>query len=459
MKIAVLGNVTLDFFAQDFRRAGHEVYLAPGFDSWRQEALDGKSGLHAFAPDAAMLVIDGEGASEGASLLAARLPGARVAAPDVAALARETPGFWDDRMRRLAAMPFSLRAIKSIEDEFFFLVGGSPRKLLALDADNTLWRGIVSEDGAAAVEPYAEFQRGALALRSRGVLLVLLSKNDPPAPGAPVAQAFAREDMPLSLDDFADARVDWSPKAGNLLAACRALNLGVDSAVFIDDNPVERAQMKAHLPEVAVPPFPDDLAHPAQFLRRLDAAYFASVGATDEDRARAAMYRAEGARRGLAAASATIDGYLESLRLVCRAARAAEADVPRLAQMAGKTNQFNATTIRRGEDDMRALVNDPSLRVWTFRARDAFGEMGLVCYVIADPREGRITDFVMSCRAMGRTIEWFALNHVRRELAREGSRLRQIDFAPTAKNGPFREFLSRADLSRAEDWPTHCRSE
>ena len=105
------------------------------------------------------------------------------------------------------------------------------------------------------------------------------------------------------------------------------------------------------------------------------------------------------------------------------------------------------------------LVNDPSRRVWTFRVSDAFGELGLVCYVIADPREGRITDFVMSCRAMGRTIEWFALNHVRRELAQESVALRKIDFAPTAKNGPFREFLSRVDLARADDWPTHCRIE
>ena len=459
MKIAVLGNVTLDFFAQDFRRAGHEVYLAPGFDAWRQEALDANSGLHEFAPEAVMFVMDGEDAKEGASLLAARLPSARVVAPDVAALARETSGFWDERMRQLAAMPFSLRAIKAIEDEFLFLLDGAPKKVLALDADGTLWNGIISEDGAEAVEPYADFQRGALALRERGVLLVLLSKNDPPAPDAPITQAFAREDMPLSLEDFSDVRVDWRPKAGNLLAACRSLNLGVDSVVFIDDNPFERAQMKAHLPGVAVPPFPDDLADPAQFLRRLDAAYFASVGATEEDRARAAMYRDEGERRDLAAASATLDDYLESLKLTCRAARATEADVPRLAQMAGKTNQFNATTIRRGEDEMRALVNDPSRRVWTFRVSDAFGEMGLVCYVIADPSEGRITDFVMSCRAMGRTIEWFALNHVRRELAQEGVALRKIDFAPTAKNGPFREFLSRVDLARADDWPTHCRIE
>ena len=440
MKIAVLGNVTLDFFAQDFRRAGHEVYLAPGFDAWRQEALDANSGLHEFAPEAVMFVMEGEDAKEGASLLAARLPGARVVAPDVAALARETPGFWDERMRQLAAMPFSLRAIKAIEDEFFFILDGAPKKVLALDADGTLWNGIISEDGAEAVEPYADFQRGALALRERGVLLVLLSKNDPPAPDAPITQAFAREDMPLSLEDFSDVRVDWRPKAGNLLAVCRSLNLGVDSVVFVDDNPFERAQMKAHLPGVAVPPFPDDLADPAQFLRRLDAAYFASVGATEEDRARAAMYRDEGERRDLAAASATLDDYLESLKLTCRAARATEADVPRLAQMAGKTNQFNATTIRRNEEEFRALLADPSKRVYVFRLSDKFGAMGIVCFVVADVAARRITDFVMSCRAMGRTLEFFSYRHVCQDL---GTETVPIDFRATAKNGPFAAFLEK----------------
>ena len=224
--------------------------------------------------------------------------------------------------------------------------------------------------------------------------------------------------------------------------------------MFVDDNPVERAQLKAHLPSVAVPPFPEDMSRPAQFLRRLGAAYFSSMGATAEDRARADMYRAEGARRAASAASATLEGYLRSLRMVCAAAPAAAADVPRLAQMAGKTNQFNATTVRRGEAEMAALVADPSRRVWTFRVSDAFGDMGLVCYVVAVPSEGRVTDFVMSCRAMGRTIEWFALNHVRRALAAEGAALRRIDFSPTAKNGPFREFLLRVDLSREGDWPT-----
>ena len=478
MKIALLGNVTLDFLAQDFRRAGHDVYVPSGFDTWRQEALDPASGLHAFSPDAVLLVMEGGVAKEDEGILDAladareRVPPVRVVVPDIAALAAETPGFWDARMRTLAAMPFSLVGLKAIEDEFFFALDAAPKKILAVDADNTLWNGIVSEDGAADVTPYAEFQKGLLALKARGVLLVLLSKNDPHTPWegraharplkgktrascvqTPLVQALERADMPISLDDFSAVRANWSPKAGNLLTVCRELNLGTDSVVFVDDNPHERAQMKAHLPEVVVPPFPADMSHPTAFLRRLERHFFASTGTTAEDHARAEMYRAEAARRDFARTLPTVQDYLKGLHLTARAARATAEDVPRLAQMAGKTNQFNATTIRRSEEEMAALVADSAHRVWTFRAGDAFGEMGLVCYVVYDCATARITDFVMSCRAMGRTLEHFAVNYVRHALAAEGLPLIGIDCVPTVKNGPFRDFLSTLNLaSDAVTW-------
>ena len=465
MKIALLGNVTLDFLAQDFRRMGHEVYVPPGFDTWRQEALDSAGGLHRFAPDASLLVLpdlDVLAVLKGPTALkqlAADVSAAslkRLALSPLSDLARETPGFWDDRMRQLAAMPFSLAGLRAIEEEFLFQseTAPAPKKILAVDADNTLWRGIVSEDGPEAVVPFVDFQRGLLALKAKGVLLVLLSKNDPPdVPDAPLVRALARTDMPLSLEDFAAIGVDWSPKAGNLLKICETLNLAPDSVVFVDDNSHERAQMKAHLPEVAVPPFPLDQTRPASFLRRLEHAFFSSSGQTDEDRTRTEMYRAEAARRASAAALPSLDAYLDSLGMVCAASLATPDDLPRLVQMAGKTNQFNATTLRRTADEMTSLVADPNRRVWTFRLSDNFGDMGLVCYIVYDCASSRITDFVMSCRAMGRTLEHFALNHVRRALDAEGRSLRGIDFAPTAKNAPFKAFLDSVDLASA--LPTH----
>ena len=151
MKIALLGNVTLDFLAQDFRRMGHEVYVPPGFDTWRQEVLDSAGGLHRFAPDASFLVLpdlDVLAVLKGPTALkqlAADVSAASLkslALPPLSDLARETPGFWDDRMRQLAAMPFSLAGLRAIEEEFLFQseTAPAPKKILAVDADNTLWR-------------------------------------------------------------------------------------------------------------------------------------------------------------------------------------------------------------------------------------------------------------------------------------------------------------------------------
>ena len=319
------------------------------------------------------------------------------------------------------------------------------RKVLAVDADNTLWDGILSEDGKDALVPFSDFQRALLALRADGVLLVALSKNDQPAAG----DQFMRADMPLSDSDFADMRINWSPKAGNLAEACRRLNLGTESVVFLDDNPHERAQMSAHLPEVAVAPWNGTMD--ASLARRLRETYFSSAGLTEEDRLRADGYRAvlDSSSRDFA----TAEDYLQSLDLHVTPSLACEGDLDRLAQMAGKTNQFNATTIRRDRGSFAALLRDQSKRVWVFRAGDKFAEMGIVCYVVADVVARRITDFVMSCRAMGRTLEQFAYGHVRRELWADGAPP-EIDFRATAKNGPFAAFLSKLAVGEPE---TFCR--
>ena len=354
-----------------------------------------------------------------------------------------------------AKIPISdVEHLKTFSD-FYFRLPCRPAKVLAVDADNTLWRGIVSEEGADAVTPYAAFQRGLLALKEKGVLLVLLSKNDPVAGGtSPLARALARADMPLSLEDFAFVGVNWEPKPGNLLAAAKALNLGTDSFVFLDDNPHERAQMKAHLPEVmVVEDVEGRLARgPEGLAEELGATFFADAGRTEEDLLRA--------QRQAAARSASVPGqmaafskadYLKTLELKVTPARAAAADVPRLAQMAGKTNQFNATTIRRTEEEFRALIDDSAKRVYVYRLQDKFGAMGIVCYIVADMGRRRITDFVMSCRAMGRTLEQFAYRHVCRELGVEAL---PVDFRATEKNGPFAAFLEKIAQGETETFCT-----
>jgi FkbH-like protein len=288
-----------------------------------------------------------------------------------------------------------------------------------------------------------------LALRDEGVALVLLSKND----------AFEfREDMPLKMADFAAVRTNWGPKAGNLVDVCRELNLSPDAVVFVDDNPYERAQMAAHLPEVTVVPFPADLTAPAQFLRRLKMHFFSGMGVTREDRLRAADYTRRRQMGGVLpqGEALSIESYLTglALRVVPRLARAEDLD--RLAQMAGKTNQFNATTIRRTEDEFLRILSDETRRVYVFRLSDRFGEMGIVCFIIADTVSRRITDFAMSCRAMGRTLEFFAYEYVCREIADTGAL--EIDYRPTAKNAPFASFLERVRCGERETFCEESRS-
>ncbi len=415
MKLALVGDVALDLLAPYFRAAGFEVYIPAGFGAWRQELLDENSPLKQFKPN---LVFD-------------------VTAYD-AILEKEVDGFYDERMRQLAAMPYSLDGIHALVAEAQFAAQERAHKILALDADNTLWRGILSEDGKDALVPCTTFQEGVRAMREEGVTLVLLTKNDPVSPPA----TFMRDDMPLQDGDFAVRQINWAPKAGNLLEACRALNLGVESVVFVDDNPHERAQMAAHLPEVTVAPWNgwgEDAVRDAraaqQLLRRLKTYFFSDMGATAEDRLRAADYASPA--RALAARFKDTGDYLTSLELRVAPSLATATDIPRLAQMAAKTNQFNATTIRRTADDFAALLADSTKRIFVYRTSDRFGEQGIVCYIVADLSTRHLTDFVMSCRAMGRTLEHFAYAHAVTNLGFTP----EVNYTPTAKNAPFKSFL------------------
>ena len=386
-----------------------------------------------------------------------RLAGYEIAAPEEVpdiiydvtvhdeVLAREVPGFYDERLLSLSGSPYSLSGIKAIVEEFgWFLAAATegrqvPKKILAVDADNTLWRGILSEDGKDALKPCTVFQEGLKTFASEGVALVLLSKNDPGS---------------IDLDYFVSKKVSWEPKAGNLLEACRELNLGVESVVFVDDNPHERAQMKAHLNAVTVAPWTGWSAQASereqrQLLRRLKEYFFNSAGLTAEDRLRAADYSNRALRENLLTKLATKEEYLEELALWVEAREAEARDLDRLAQMAGKTNQFNATTLRRSREEFAALLGAEGARrcaVYVFRAGDKFGEQGIVCYTIVDVGAAKITDFVMSCRAMGRTLEHYAyrwtLNRVKEKF---GLKTLSIDFVSTAKNAPFKAFLAEVE--------------
>jgi FkbH-like protein len=308
-----------------------------------------------------------------------------------------------------------------------------------------LWKGVVSEDGVDAIEPNELLQRKALMLKECGVVLVALSKNNP----EDVAPALRDARMLLHEDDFAAMRVNWDAKSLNLSDVARELNVGVDSFVFVDDNPGNRAEMRASLPEVAVTPFPPDLS-----------LYFHSAAVTDEDRMRTAHYKAESLRRE-EASRLSLDDYLRSLDIKNEIHLITEEEFARVAQLAQKTNQFNVCTNRWTEDDVRAFVADSRHLIFTLHSSDRFGDLGLVAFVHATTEgdAAEIVDWVMSCRAMNRRIEFSMEDEVERALASRGVKEISATWKRTAKNNPVENLFDSFGFELVESTPELRRYE
>lgn len=440
MKIAILSNVTTEILAGMLREE-HAVWTPPGFGAWVETALAPPSDLVSFAPDTIAVLLDRRFAlpvepemlSQAIAALIRAFPVAAVIAPDVGALLADLgDAAYDERMWALAKMPWSIGALSELRK---LLV--PQKKVLALDLDNTLWDGIVSEDEPSGVEPDLALQREALELRARGVLLVALSKNDP----EDVEPMWSDPRMLLHADDFAAMRINWDAKSANLADVAKELGVGADSFVFVDDSPSNRAEMRASLPEVAVSQFPPDLAQ-----------YFPLRAVTDEDRARAEMYKAESKRRE-AAAGMTYDDYLRSLGIVNEVRPVSAADVPRVVQLSQRSNQMNVLTVRRTESEIIGFASDPSRVILALRSSDRFGDLGLVAFANArvDGERAEIEDWVMSCRAMNRRIEFVLEAELERELAARGVRELAAYWRRTAKNGPSRDLFDRLGFALEGD--------
>ncbi|WP_231114988.1 HAD-IIIC family phosphatase, partial [Lentzea aerocolonigenes] len=312
-----------------------------------------------------------------------------------------------------------------------------PFKVLVLDCDNTLWAGVAGEDGPEGVrltDGHRHVQEWAVALRERGVLLALASKNDPET----VAEVFrVRSEFPLRSDHVAAQAIGWDPKPVGLARLAAELNLGLDSFVFLDDNPVEVAQVRAACPGVLALTVPADQEAGKPFLDRVWA--FDRLVVTEEDRGRAAAYDANRDRGELRRSSLTFADFIAGLNLVVTSTPATEADLRRVAQMTQRTNQFNFSTVRRQENELRALLAEPGMRCQVVRATDRFGDHGVVGAVISrqDTDELVVDTFLLSCRVLGRGVE----HQVLAALGSDTSTKIRLPYVPTAKNEPARRFL------------------
>ena len=347
------------------------------------------------------------------------------------------PGHW-----HAAKLPFSPDALPLYGDvvsRTLAAMKGKSRKCLVLDLDNTLWGGVIGDDGLEGIslgqgsgtgEAFLAIQRMALELRARGILLAICSKNEESAARLPFSK---HPEMLIKEDHVAAFQANWTDKASNLREIARQLNIGIDALVFLDDNPAERDIIRRELPMVAVPELPGD---PALYPRALACAgYFEAVSVVDEDRRRAESYKANVERQVLASTS-DMESYLNALQMECTIEPFHAVGRSRITQLINKSNQFNLTTRRYTESEVAFIERDPEKYAVQVRLRDKFGDNGMISVVIFD-KLGALWSadtWLMSCRVLGRRIEEAVLANVAEAAIRAGAGSLEGRFVPTDKN-------------------------
>lgn len=333
---------------------------------------------------------------------------------------------------------------------------GRARRLIVLDLDNTLWGGVVGEDGWRKIrlgghdhvgEAFKDFQAALKTFANRGIQLGIVSKNDESV----VLEALdCHPEMILRRSDFAGWRINWNDKAENILALVSELNLGLASVVFLDDNPVERDRVRHALPEVLVPDWPDDPARFAGHLRGMDC--FDTAAVSIEDRGRAAMYVAERGRQAHRKVLASTGEWLATLQTRLKVEPVNATNLSRVSQLFNKTNQLNLSTRRLSEIEIARWAESTNRSLLAIRVADRFGDLGLVGIVSveASAGEGRLVDFILSCRAMGRGIEQTMIGLAIGELKRFGVRNLTALYRQTERNRPTLDVLRAGDLVEGE---------
>jgi FkbH-like protein len=343
-------------------------------------------------------------------------------------------------------------------------VRGTTRKALVLDLDNTLWGGVIGDDGVDGIaigqgsgtgEAFLAIQQMALDLRRRGIVLAVCSKNEEAVARVPFRD---HPDMLLREEHIAVFVANWGDKATNLRAIAAALNIGLDALVFLDDNPVERGQVRRELPMVAVPELPDD---PALYPQALAAGgWFEAIAFGDDDRVRAEAYRAN-AERAAFAGTSDMGAYLESLDMVADVRPFDAVNRARIAQLINKSNQFNLTTRRYTERQVATMEADAALATLQFRLVDRFGDNGMIAVVVLRPAADaafqdtalEIDTWLMSCRVLGRRMEEATLAHIAAAARARGATALLGRYLPSAKNAMVAEHYGKLGFARVEANP------
>jgi len=338
---------------------------------------------------------------------------------------------------------------------FLHPLAGKVAKCVAADLDNTLWGGVIGEDGMNGIRLGAEYpgaafqelQRALLDLKRRGILLAVCSKNNP----ADAMEALSgHPGMVLQPRDFAAMRINWNEKARNLREIAAELNIGLDTIAFLDDNPVERQQVREQAPEAIVIHLPQDPMGYSQAVR--DCPWLERLTLSEEDRQRGEYYAAQRERVELERSVTSKEDFYRGLEQVAEIAPVNAQTLARVSQLTQKTNQFNLTTRRYTEQQIAEMAASPAWRVWSLRVTDRYADNGLVGVAIAQiaGEVCEIDSFLMSCRVIGRTLETALLAHLAADAREQGAKILQGWFLATKKNAPAREFYPGHGFEVAE---------
>ena len=507
MRLALLSNVTVDLLAGLIKK-DHEVYLPPGFDTWQQEMIMPTSGLYEFKPEAVVVLLHA-GAQEwiniesgcklidewccALSALTTNLPGIPVFISSldisipmhygaemrieshlenyiiervqelhcngksiyilpvkdaIADLGKNN--FYSCKMWYVGSMPYSIKGLASLSDlicRYVSVTKGMRKKCIAVDLDNTLWGGVIGEDGVEGIQlsnhkegaRYYDTQKILKKMKDQGVMLAILSKNNV----EDVEPVFKHPEMVLQHEDFVAEVINWESKTINIRQLAKDLNIGLDSFVFLDDNPAEQEAMKAECPEVAVIDFPKDSSLLPATLEAAYNEYFLSLEVTGEDAKKTAMYRAETQRKAERRSANSVEDFLKKLEMTMDIHRMRPEEEKRVVQLVNKTNQFNVTTKRYSEEEIKDLAERGD--IITVHMADKYGDQGLVAVLILtyEGDAAAIDTFLMSCRVMGRNAELEIMALVREMLEKKCVKTITATYIKTAKNAPVVDLFEK----------------
>lgn len=372
---------------------------------------------------------------------------------------------FDRRQYHLGDIKISLDYLPKFADDLMAYIKpvlGLNRKCAVLDLDNTLWGGVVGEDGFDGIglgptgkgSEYVEFQRILLSLHKRGIILAINSKNNQEE-----ALRVIREHphMILREENFAALRINWNDKVSNMRELSEELNIGLDSMVFFDDDPVNREYMRRSLPDVLTVDLPIDPAQYAPLVEEMND--FNVLKITEEDKQRGQMYIQQKKRSDLEKNSTNLEEFLSQLEIKITIKNADKFTIPRISQLTLKTNQFNLTTQRYQEEDIVRFSQDKGMIVGSAQVEDKFGDNGITGTFIVrkeSPSEWLIDTFLLSCRVLGRHVEDAMMSHIINQGKKAGVKKIKANYIPTQKNKPCETFLSDYGFKQSEGyWEYH----